>query len=59
MKKIMLLILCVTLCICSVLGLVACDGATDGTGKDNLNDKGNWTVVSPDGMIEADRKSVV
>lgn len=53
MKKIMLLILCVTLCICSVLGLVACDGATDGTGKDNLNDKGNWTVASPDGTIEA------
>lgn len=53
MKKIMLLILCVTLCICSVLGLVACDGATDGTGKDNLNDKGNWMVASPDGTIEA------
>ncbi len=50
MKKLIMILACALLCCASLLGLVACDEATQ---NDNLADKGNWTVTSPDSTITA------
>lgn len=60
MKKYLLIVLCVLLCFASITGLVACNVSPDSNpntvGEDNLADKGNWTVNSPDGTIAAKLK---
>ena len=49
MKKFLLIILCIVLAT-SLTALVACQ---DNVRQDNLADKGNWEVVSPDGTVKA------
>lgn len=51
MKKLTLIFVCIALCILSAIGLVACKGPKK---SDNLADKGNWKVTSPDQTICAE-----